>query len=560
MVAAVLAAIASAVLLQVPRLVVLPQNPFGFGIGPSLTTPMFTAFAVMASLAMLVVSKSRAVAFVLMVVVLAWVVAITAVEFKPVVALLPLAVAVPVVVLAQMLATRATQSGSSAWPGLAVPLGAAIVLISPIYGAFHAYNVAYGPTHAESTLPTPDWSAHWLWVGGVTATEATIVAGGLGPGDHVLTYWTEGGPSQTVSAATDPYGVARFELADLRPDTEHHYRVAPSPAGDSASGDQPLEPDSVFRTHAAGAQNLTMTFGSCARSGSNGVVFEAIKGEDPDLFVATGDLHYANLVSGDPADHIAALGRSISTPAQSALFSSTPSVWVWDDHDFGDNDSDSSSPSRDAASAAYRHAVPHHGVDPEVAAPIAQAFTVGRVRVVISDTRSMRTEDSMLGPDQEQWLVDELTTAANTHAVVVWVSPAPWISIDRAGSDQWGGFADDRARIANALADADVQNLVMVSGDYHATAIDDGTNSGYSDNGEPGFPVLHAGPLDRPGRPTGMPYSHGAFTDGGQYGVVEVIDGGGSTVNVLLSGKNWTGRVLTQLELEVDVPAGVPTG
>ena len=61
----------------------------------------------------------------------------------------------------------------------------------------------------------------------------------------------------------------------------------------------------------------------------------------------------------------------------------------------------------------------------------------------------------------------------------------------------------------------------MLSGDAHMLAIDDGTHNTYGGSG-PGFPVFHAGALDRPGSLKGGPYSEGAVPDGGQFGVIEV--------------------------------------
>jgi hypothetical protein len=83
-------------------------------------------------------------------------------------------------------------------------------------------------------------------------------------------------------------------------------------------------------------------------------------------------------------------------------------------------------------------------------------------------------------------------------------------------------------------------------------AIDDGSNTGYaSDPDEPGgFPLLHAAALDRPGNVKGGPYSEGAFPGGGQYGVLEVLDDGG-TVRVQLSGRTWDGRTLVAYDFEV---------
>ena len=223
-------------------------------------------------------------------------------------------------------------------------------------------------------------------------------------------------------------------------------------------------------------------------------------------------------------------------------------------HDYGPNDSDASSISRTAVSTAYRRAVPHHGVDPDTDASIAQAFTVGRVRFVLSDTRSHRTPTTMLGAAQQDWLVEELVSSSATHAMVVWVNPTPWIGAATAGADDWSAYPDDRQAIADALAAAGVANLVMVSGDAHMVAIDDGTNSGYAADGSPGFPVLHAAALDRPGSVKGGPYSHGAFPGGGQYGKLVIADDGGATIGVELSGHTWDGDELVTMELQLPVP------
>ena len=77
--------------------------------------------------------------------------------------------------------------------------------------------------------------------------------------------------------------------------------------------------------------------------------------------------------------------------------------------------------------------------------PIAQAFTVGRARFIVTDTRSERTPPAsadaasrtMLGHPQRQWFVDELTRAADEKApVVFWGNSVPWITKEDAGSGQ----------------------------------------------------------------------------------------------------------------------------
>ena len=86
----------------------------------------------------------------------------------------------------------------------------------------------------------------------------------------------------------------------------------------------------------------------------------------------------------------------LTQPGQAALYRHVPIAYVWDDHDYGPNDAGADSPTRTAARTAYREVVPHHPLVRPGDSPIQQAFTIGRVRFVLTDNRSERTEDSML--------------------------------------------------------------------------------------------------------------------------------------------------------------------
>jgi hypothetical protein len=160
--------------------------------------------------------------------------------------------------------------------------------------------------------------------------------------------------------------------------------------------------------------------------------------------------------------------------------------------------------------------------------------------VVATDNRSDRGIEPglLLGPDQERWLIDRITDPA--WPVVIWVSSTPWIS-DDGDSDNWGAYPEQRRRIAAAIGERS-KNLLMVSGDAHMVAIDDGSNSGFAadadDQGR--FPVLQAAALDRLGSTKGGRFSHGTFPGAGHFGVVE-IDDRGSEIDVTLSARAWNG-------------------
>ena len=542
-----LLALGAAATLVVATVVVgIPSDPEGYGFGSSISSPAQLGLAALMGVAGLASLRWRALSCFLMALAATGLGLFASVEYAP-----RVAIALTALLLVPAVFTWfAWQPGETIGSITVLAVVTVTVLTITAFGSNEVYGYYFGPTHPESVAEDPQWEADWLWLGAVGPRTATIVAGGWDDdADVELWYWTAGEARTAERTEADGEGLARFVLTDLRPGTQYQYLVVES--GESSSD---VSADSTFRTHREGAQNLIVVAGSCARSGSNGAVFDAIVGEDPDLFLALGDLHYANLDSSNPRDHLRQYARTLSQPGQAALFSSIPTAYVWDDHDYGPNDADRSSPSRLAVSEAYRRAVPNHGVDPNPDASIAQAFSVGRVRFVFIDTRSQRDASTMLGAVQLDWLIDELTGSAETHGLVVWANPTPWISQAGSGADDWSAYPEERRAIADALVEAGVDNLVMVSGDAHMVSIDDGTNSGYSSDGSPGFPVLHAAALDRIGNVKGGPYSHGAFPGGGQYGRLEILDDGGSVIEVRMSGHTWDGRELVQHTRVVSVP------
>jgi hypothetical protein len=437
-------------------------------------------------------------------------------------------------------------------------LSIAIVVPAVIAGGWYAqrvYDGIYGPSHPASELASlPGSDVEWIWSGGVTGTSAVVTAKLDADADSVrLAVGDDAAFADPVwfepIAIAD--GVVRFEPADLSPDVEYHYAVEVDGGLDHVRAGS-------FRTFPAGPSSFTIAAASCMRVGTNGAVFDAIRELDPVVFLHVGDFHYANIGDDAPDEFRDVLDLQLTRTAPAALFRSTPIAYVWDDHDYGDNNADATSPSRPAAMEVFREYVPHYPLQGDDAA-IGQAFTIGRVRVIMTDTRSARSpttdvddgEKTMLGDAQRQWFEQELLAAADRYPLILWVNSVPWIAAAEPGGDDWGGYSTERAELADAIAEHDIEGLVMVSGDAHMVAIDDGTNSDFSTVGDDGFPVLHAAALDRPGHAKGGPYSHGVFPGSGQFGLIEVTDDGGDQITVELSGRTWEGDELVSYEFLV---------
>jgi len=427
-------------------------------------------------------------------------------------------------------------------------------------GSAAVYDAVLGPVHPESSTASSARAAvDWAWAGGTT-TQSSVVVVKLAATENAVRLIVSEGEMATANRVASVTGEAvtpqiwRFEVEGLRPSQRYAYGVEIDGHLDATDG--------AFTTFPEGAANFTIAFGSCSRTGSSGSVFDAIRRHDPLLYLAIGDLHYSNIRTDDLPRFLEAYDRTLAAPAQGALYRSTSTAYVWDDHDFGGNDADRRSPSRPAAQAAYRLAVPHAGLAaPAEDGAIYQAFTIGRIRVVLTDLRSHREPDAddahpktMLGAAQLAWFEDELRTAASGGQAVLWISSSPWIDTASPQADSWGGFDDERRHIAKTIRELGLgDRLVMLGGDAHMLAFDDGSHSAYDGPGS-GFPVVHAGALDRPGGTKGGPYSLGPFPGGGQYGTLDVRDDGGGEMTIAVHGLRWDGQLLIDREVRLRMP------
>ena len=442
-----------------------------------------------------------------------------------------------------------------AWPRTLRVAGAAaaggftaLVMAVGAWAAFAVHERELGPAHPESPLAAPaTWRVEWAWAGAVTSDGFTVKARINADGRVRLLVGTEptlarARPSAPVAADDDRAGGAvSLTAAGLEPDTAYYYGI---------EFDGRLDRNRIgrLRTFPDGRGSFTFAFSGCARVGSNGAVFDAIRRERPLFFLTTGDLFYSNIDENSRGRFLDAYDRTLRPPAQDALHRSTAAAYVWDDHDYGGDGSDATTESRPAARWAYSTIVPHYPLAAGRSGPIYQAFSAGRVRFLLLDTRSERDPStqpddgrkSMLGEAQRAWLERELLAARDSHALTVVVSSVPWIQPADPGLDGWGAYSTERARLSRFVARHRIRNMMLLAGDAHMLAIDDGSNSDYSGTGRAGFPVMHAGALDRPGSEKGGPYSEGAYPGAGQYGLVTVDDRGGE-VEVSLSGRTYEG-------------------
>ena len=410
----------------------------------------------------------------------------------------------------------------------------------------------------ELRPPARTWARPTTWIGSVT-DGAAIVKAKLPAGTdcRVAVRKASGGdelhflPDQQPT----PLNVARFRVSGLEPLTEYVYTL-------EIAGRPSTYPAGVIRTMAPAGQpwSFNFSFSSCAATGSRQPVFSTILQRRPAVFLHLGDLHYTNISRPDPRQYRAAWDTVLSSSTQSALYRSVPLAYVWDDHDFGPNGSDARNPGRNVACEIYREYAPVDSLPVgRMDGAIYHAFSIGRVRFIMTDLRSMRSPEkapegaakTMMGVEQKEWFKKELRTAATDNALVFWASSVPWIGSGE--GDAWQNYSTERRELAAFMAEIGIRNLCILCGDAHMLAADDGRNSDYSGTGTLRIPVLHGSALDQGGSYKGGPYSEGYYTprsEEGCFGWVEVEDDG-QKVAVSFTGRNHRDEVMVKHRFEV---------
>jgi len=206
-----------------------------------------------------------------------------------------------------------------------------------------------------------------------------------------------------------------------------------------------------------------LTFGSCAKEEEQ-PAFGSALADAPDLFVFTGDNHYAN--SSDLGSIRWYYRWSLERKERAELVASVPTVATWDDHDFVGNDTLGTEPGRDDALRAFTE----YWANPSYGAPgVYTSLQWGDVDVFLLDDRYSRAVDpaSMLGAAQYAWLVEGLLASDATFKFIV--SGSQWSYTGR--GDSWYEFQEERTALFDALAAANIGGVVLVSGDIHRSEL-----------------------------------------------------------------------------------------
>lgn len=338
----------------------------------------------------------------------------------------------------------------------------------------------YATSTVAPILPPPQPGPPYLelgpMVGHVSANDARIWVKGTGPAKFAVRISESGDLAQARDIdgpQLEAGGVftGQVLVSDLKAATRYFYTVL-------LDGQPALSrpwPSFVTAPTAGSKGKVRFAFGSCV--GKDGWVDAAswadLEARTPvDLILLLGDNHYAN--TPDPSKQRPAFVAHRRNPGFVALTRRTPVYGIWDDHDFGPNDSDGTLIGKERALQTFKEFFANPGYGDGDDPGVYFKFTRGDIDFFMLDDRYHRSPNkavddgtkTMLGTAQLGWLKRELL--ASQASVKFIAAGGEWQSHSQ--EDSWVSFARERKELFDFLAEHEMKNVVLLSGDRHFTA------------------------------------------------------------------------------------------
>jgi alkaline phosphatase D len=231
-------------------------------------------------------------------------------------------------------------------------------------------------------------------------------------------------------------------------------------------------------------------------------ILAAITAQRPDLMVWLGDNTYLREV--DWYSRTGIFRRYSHTRAYAGLqpvLAAMSHYAIWDDHDYGPNDSDASFRDRHIARDAFESFWGNPAMGVDGGPGITTTFEWSDVQFFMMDDRTYKTANervtgtaAYLGDRQVDWLISALKASPATFKVV---AIGGQVLNSAAVFENYAKVPEERARLLEALRAERIPGVLFLSGDKHWTELSrmerEGTYPLYDLTVSP----LTAGPSDR---------------------------------------------------------------
>jgi alkaline phosphatase D len=152
------------------------------------------------------------------------------------------------------------------------------------------------------------------------------------------------------------------------------------------------------------------------------------------------------------------------------LLSSTSHAAIWDDHDYGPNDSDKTYTLRRPSLELFQSYWPNAEY-PNPEDGVYHRLSLQHTDVFMLDTRFNREPNNLVKPNKEllgreqwQWLKSELLASRATFKIIV---SSMQVLAEYHDYECWEIFPEQRQQLFDFLKDNEIEGVVLLSGDRH---------------------------------------------------------------------------------------------
>jgi alkaline phosphatase D len=338
----------------------------------------------------------------------------------------------------------------------------------------HAAELIAGPMVGHTTTTSAD-----IWIETEKPAKIQVDYWSIGPGERRVLVRSQ---VRGQTSKTYPH-TGTVTLTGLGPRSRVHYEVRIDgrvirPLSPQTFLTMPAEVSS--RDPEAIAQFM-VAFGSCLNPTTQPLqpIFKEAIQHRPVAFLFIGDINY---MPGSPSHYetdretvrwtVAGYHREARhVPEVRALMASTPSYGIWDDHDFGPNDSDRTFKFRDDALDMYRRYWPNTGGGTATTKGVFHSFKIADVEFFMLDDRYHRDPNkaddrsTMFGAEQLDWLKSGLKASTATFKVIA-NGNSMVVDFNRR-AELWDNFGTERDDFFKWIFDQDITGAFFIAGDWH---------------------------------------------------------------------------------------------
>lgn len=303
-----------------------------------------------------------------------------------------------------------------------------------------------------------------------------------------LKYWKAGEPktvknTKVIQTSEENDHIARFVISGLDFGTHYEYEVYLD--NQKLKFNYPLQFETQkhwrWRTD---PPEFKFAFGSCAYIndppfdrpgspyGSGFQIFDRIADQKPNFMLWLGDNIYyrePDWLTESAMRYRFAQNRAL--PELQRLLAATHHYAIWDDHDYGPNDSDRTFRGKEWALRVFQDYWANISYGTPETKGIFGRFEWGDVEFFMLDDRYYRTPEKyseadrqMFGEEQMRWLRESLL---NSQAVFKVIVNGNQMLNPQSPFESWSKFPEEQQRFFEFLKKSKIEGVVFLSGDRH---------------------------------------------------------------------------------------------